>query len=204
MKALLIVDMQRDFMPGGALPVEGGDLLVPMINRLMEKFPFVVASKDWHPLNHCSFAANHSGKNVGDSVKIGEVDQILWPVHCVQNKDGAEFVSGLQPIKDEHIFYKGIDPNIDSYSAFFDNARFRKTGLEDFLKSLDIDEIAVVGVATDYCVLYTVLDALDLGFAVTLISDGCRAINLDPNDEKKALEKMKENGAKILTSEEVM
>jgi len=203
MKALLIIDMQKDFMPGGALPTKEGNLLVPIINNLMKKFPLVVTSKDWHPKDHISFASNHPGKEIGDVIDVGDIKQVLWPIHCVQNSEGAQFVSGLDPIDEEHIFYKGVDPKIDSYSAFFDNAHLRSTGLEDFLKKNAVQEIVVVGVATDYCVLYSVLDALELGFSVMLVADGCHAINLHPDDEKKALEKMKKEGAKILQAEEV-
>lgn len=200
MKALVIIDMQNDFMPGGPLATKDADKLVPLINELMDHFSLVVATKDWHPKNHGSFAENHSGKKVGDIIKLGGVEQILWPVHCVEDTSGAEFVKGLNEEKIEKIFYKGTDPFIDSYSAFFDNARKRETGLGDYLRSHDVDDVTFVGVATDYCVLYSVLDALDLGFKVTVVQDGCKAINLKEGDEKDALNKMRKRGALIRES----
>jgi len=203
MKALLIIDMQKDFMPGGPLQTQGGDTLYQVINPLMEAFSLVVATKDWHPKDHLSFAANHPGKKVGDTIKVDSIEQPLWPIHCVQDSPGAEFADKLDVDKIDHIFYKGTDPKIDSLSAFFDNAHLRKTGLEDFLRSHQVKEIYVVGVATDVCVLLSVLDALELGFEVKVISDGCRAINRKPDDEKKAFEKMREKGAKVILSKEV-
>jgi len=202
MSALVIVDMQNDFMPGGALPVAGGDKLVPVINQLMDHYSPVLATKDWHPKDHVSFAANHPGKKEGEVISFKGTDQILWPIHCVQETEGANFVSGLSEEKIDHIVYKGTDPKIDSYSGFFDNKGLRKTGLEDFLRNQHIEEIAVVGVATDYCVLYTVLDALKLGFSVVVVEDGCAGVNLQPDDEQRALEAMRKAGAIIQTFSE--
>ncbi len=204
MRALLIVDLQKDFLPGGPLATDRADELVPVINALMDKFSFILATKDWHPKDHVSFASNHLGKNVGDLIEIEGAEQVLWPVHCVQDTKGANFAEGLNEEKIGHVFYKGLDRKIDSYSAFFDNAKERKTGLEDYLRSHEINEIVVVGVATDYCVLYSVLDALELGFKVTVVVDGCRAINLHPDDESKALALMQERGALICKIEEVV
>jgi len=197
MKALLIVDMQNDFMPGGALAVPGADDIVPRINALIPKFPLVVATKDWHPPDHLSFAINHPGKKVGDQVTIKDIPQILWPVHCVKNTKGSDFVSTLDVSRIDCFFFKGTDKWIDSYSAFFDNAHRKSTGLGDYLKTHNVDEIYIVGVATDYCVLYTVLDALALGFTVNVITDCCRAINLQPGDEKSAIATMAAKGAHI-------
>lgn len=197
MKALLIVDMQQDFMPGGALPTKGADKLVPFINQLMNDYSLVIATKDWHPKNHMSFAENHPGKQMGDIIEVEGIDQILWPVHCVQGTKGADFVSGLNEQKIRRIFYKGVDRAIDSYSTFYDNAKLRETGLASYLRQHQVDEIVIVGVATDYCVLYSVLDALELGFKVTVLTKGCRPINQRPGDEMKALAKMKEKGAII-------
>ncbi|NGX38611.1 MAG: Peroxyureidoacrylate/ureidoacrylate amidohydrolase RutB [Chlamydiae bacterium] len=178
MKVLIVVDMQNDFMPGGALGVAGADALVPIINELMKNFSIVVAVKDWHPKGHASFA--------------------IWPPHCVQETKGAEFVPGLNVDRFEKVFHKGTDLEIDSYSAFFDNAKARKTGLEEYLKSHQIDAITLVGMATDYCILYSAQDAVKLGFDVTVISDACRAINREPDDEKKAFDSMKSIGAKVI------
>lgn len=198
MKALLIIDMQNDFMPGGSLPVPRGDEIVPVINQLMPQFSYVIATQDWHPKDHVSFASNHPGKKPGDRIKVKGIEQILWPVHCVQKSPGAELVAGLKKESINSIFYKGSDKWVDSYSAFFDNGRLRATGLADYLKKEKLYELCVVGVATDYCVLYSVLDALQLGFQVTLVKDACRGINLEPRDEERALRKMEESGAVII------
>ncbi len=198
MKALIIVDMQNDFMPGGALGVPRAHEIIPLINTLIPKFSLVVATQDWHPTDHVSFAANHLGKKVGEIVKTGDIDQILWPVHCVRSTHGAELASSLDKENFASFFYKGTDKNIDSYSAFFDNARRKSTGLGDYLKSRGVNDVYVAGVATDYCVLFTSLDAVDLGFNVYVIADACRAINLDPRDEQRALAAMAARGAQIV------
>lgn len=177
MKALLIVDMQNDFMPGGALPVPKGDEIVPFINQLQKKYSLVIASQDWHPPGHISFIAQGGP----------------WPVHCLQNSWGAELVSALDQSKMDRIFFKGSDIDLDSYSAFFDNARKRSTGLAAYLNEKRVKEISVVGVATDFCVKYSVLDALSLEFQVTVFQEGCRGIG----DSKKALQQMQEAGALI-------
>ncbi|NGX46834.1 MAG: Peroxyureidoacrylate/ureidoacrylate amidohydrolase RutB [Chlamydiae bacterium] len=203
MQALIVIDMQNDFMPGGPLGTPGADELANLIHPMMGKFPLVLATKDWHPKDHVSFATSHSGKKVGDVVRVGEVDQILWPVHCVQDTKGSEFAEGLNTEKITKIFYKGADSEIDSYSAFYDNAHLRKTGLDAYLKEHEVDAIALVGVATDYCVLYSALDALELGYDVMVIRDACRAINLKPEDEKGAVEEMKKKGVKIVLAKEV-
>lgn len=204
MKALVIVDMENDFMPGGALGVKGADEIIPIINALMLKFPLVVMTQDLHPPDHISFAASHPGKKPGDYIKIKGKDQALWPVHCVRNTPGAEVVSGLNKDKIASFFYKGTDKTIDSYSAFFDNAHLKSTGLGDYLKSRGVTEVYLVGVATDYCVLYSSLDAIDLGFAVTVIIDACRPINLQPDDEQRAIEAIVAKGGKIMTSKELL
>lgn len=203
MKALIIVDMQRDFMPGGALGVPKGDQIIAVINALMPKFPLVVATKDWHPEDHMSFAANHPGKNPGDIVTVKDIPQILWPIHCVRNTPGAEFASGLNQDKIVSVFYKGTDRWVDSYSTFFDNKRHRSTGLAEYLKSRSVSDVYIAGLATDYCVLYSTLDAIDLGFNVFVISDACRAINLKPDDESNAFAAMTAKGAKIVMSKDI-
>jgi nicotinamidase/pyrazinamidase len=203
MKALLIVDMQNDFMPGGPLAVPHGDELVPIINALIPKFPLVISTQDWHPADHVSFVSNHPGKKVGDIIRVGEIDQILWPVHCVQNTHGAELISSLDKTKFSTFFYKGTDKNIDSYSAFFDNAHLKSTGLANDLKRRGVDEIYIAGVATDYCVLYSAMDGIDLGFTVSVIADGCRPINLKSQDEQEAFERMRAKGARIVISSDL-
>jgi nicotinamidase/pyrazinamidase len=203
MKALVIVDMQNDFMPGGALGVPSANEIVPIINALIVKFPLVIATMDWHPDDHVSFASNHPGKKVGDIVKLGEINQILWPVHCVRNTHGAELSSALEHRSFASIFYKGTDKNIDSYSAFFDNARRKSTGLGDYLKSRGINEIYLAGLTTEYCILYSTMDAIDLGFRVYVIIDACRPINLTSGDEQRALEAMAAKGAKLIKSSDL-
>ncbi|MBS0653764.1 MAG: bifunctional nicotinamidase/pyrazinamidase [Verrucomicrobia bacterium] len=204
MKALVIVDMQNDFMPGGALGVRGADQIVPLINQISKQFPLTVATQDWHPLDHCSFATNHPGKKPGDVVQIKEIEQILWPVHCVRSTQGAELIETLDKGPIASYFYKGTDRWIDSYSAFFDNARRKSTGLSDYLKTRNVSQVYLAGVATEYCVLYSAFDAVDLGYTVFVIADLCRPINLHPDDEKKAFEAMAAKGVKIQNSTEVL
>jgi nicotinamidase/pyrazinamidase len=202
-KALIITDVQHDFMPGGALGIAGANGIIPIINALIPKFEHVVATLDWHPPNHVSFAATHQ-KKVGEVMRIGAIEQILWPVHCVQNTRGADFATGLHRDRFEAVFHKGVDPKVDSYSAFFDAARRRSTGLAEHLRKRGIDALYFVGLAIDYCVLYSVLDALDLGFKAMVIQDACRAINLHPGDEEKALDQMRQNGASVIQSREIL
>lgn len=203
MKVFLIVDMQNDFMPGGALGVREGNEIIPIVNKVMPKFPLVVTTQDWHPPDHVSFAASHPGKRVGEIIDVEGIPQILWPVHCVRNTYGAELVSGLHKEPISSSFYKGTDKWIDSYSAFFDNARKRATGLEEYLRSRNVSAIYIAGLATDYCVLYSTVDALDLGFSVSVIEDACRGINLQQDDVKEAFAAMKKKGAKIITSQDI-
>src|SRR6266700_7563810 len=152
MNALIIVDLQNDFLPGGALPVPLGDEVIPLANELQRKFELVLATKDWHPPDHGSFAANHPGKKSGDRIMLDGIEQILWPVHCVQNTRGAEFASTFDTSRIARIFHKGIEPRIDSYSTFFDNALLMETGLADDLKERAIRDIYVLGLVLDYCV----------------------------------------------------
>lgn len=200
MKALILVDIQNDFLPGGALAVSNGDEVIPVANHVSPKFELVFATQDWHPRDHGSFAANHPGKKVGDVVDLNGLSQILWPVHCVQNTRGAEFVAGLRTDRITMVFRKGTDPGIDSYSTFFDNAHRRSTGLADYLRGQGVREVAILGLATDYCVKFSVLDARELGFDVRVIEDGCRGVNLKPSDSADAIEEMRRAGAAIVTS----
>lgn len=199
-KALILVDLQNDFMPGGSLPVPNGHEIIPLANKLQTYFDLVVATQDWHPANHGSFASNHPEHKIGDIIDLDGIPQILWPDHCVQNSKGAEFVAGLDTSKTHKIFHKGTDPLIDSYSAFFDNAHRRHTGLADYLKENHIEEVYLAGVATDYCAKYSALDACHLGFKVYVIEDACRGINIKPDDVSKAFKEMKSAGAVIIKS----
>ena len=199
MNALLIIDVQNDFCPGGSLPVAGGFDIVPVINRLQPIFDLVVATKDWHPKNHSSFAVNQ-GKQPGEIIELNGQPQILWPAHCVQGTPGAEYAPGLDTKRIAKVFLKGIDPAIDSYSGFFDNARGRATGLADYLKQQQVTSVAVVGLATDYCVKWTALDAAQLGFRTTVILDACRGVNLKSGDVERAIEEMRAAGITLSQS----
>ena len=162
MNALIIVDMQNDFIEGGALAVPGGKGLVPLVNKLQPQFDLVVATQDWHPANHGSFAANHPGEKTYDAIDLDGLAQTLWPIHCVQNTPGADFAPGLDRSRWAAIFQKGTDPTVDSYSGLFDNGKRRATGLGDFLKKRGVDQVYVLGLATDYCVKFTALDSAAL------------------------------------------
>jgi len=198
MNALIIVDLQNDFLPGGALAVPGGDEVIPLANELQRRFDVVLATQDWHPPDHGSFAANHAGKKPGDRIILDGIEQILWTVHCVQNTHGAEFAPSFDTTRIDHVFHKGIDPRIDSYSTFFDNAHRRSTGLADYLKDRAIKDIYLLGLALDYCVKYSALDACELGLNTHVILDGCRGIDLQPGDLDRAVDEMKQAGATIL------
>ena len=199
-RALILVDIQNDFMPGGALPARGGDEVVPVLNRLQPLFDIVVATQDWHPQNHGSFASNHPGKKPGDVVDLHGLQQILWPDHCVQGSRGAEFHRDLDRSHIDKIVQKGTDPAIDSYSTFFDNGRKKSTGLEDFLRSNNVNELTIAGLATDYCVLWSVRDAIDLGFRTTVVRDACRGVELNVGDIERAFDEMRALGATVALS----
>lgn len=194
MKALILVDLQNDFLPGGALAVPRGDEVIAVANEQQTRFDLIVATQDWHPADHQSFAANHRGKRIGDVVRVNGVPQILWPVHCVQDTHGADFAATLNRARWARVFQKGIDREIDSYSGFFDNGRIKDTGLARFLQQQEVDCVYILGLATDYCVKFTALDALSLGFRTHLILDGCRGVNLAPEDAQRAVEEMKAAG----------
>ena len=203
MKALILVDLQYDFMPGGALAVPRGDEVVAVANALIPRYELVVATRDWHPANHGSFASQHPGKKPGDHVLLDGVDQILWPDHCVQNTRGAELHDDLDASAIDHIVFKGIDPLVDSYSTFFDNARKRATGLAGFLLEKGVREVVLMGLATDYCVLYSALDAVTLGFQTSVVQDGCRGIDLRPGDVAASWQRMRAHGIVLLQAEGV-
>jgi len=197
MKTLLLIDIQNDFMPGGALAVPGGDEIIPMVNALMADFDLIVATQDWHPPDHGSFAANHPGTKIFDQIELDALPQTLWPVHCVQNTGGALFAPSLETRRFERVFTKGMNPRIDSYSGLFDNGHRASTGMGEWLKTRGVRKLSVAGVATDYCVQFTVLDALAEGFEVEVIAEACRGVNLRPNDVTAALERMLARGAGI-------
>ena len=198
MKALIIVDVQNDFCPGGALAVAGGDAVVPVINAMLPDFDVVVATQDWHPANHGSFAVNHPGTQVGQVVEWNGLPQVTWPAHCVQETVGAAFHPDLDTSGLDGVFRKGTDPAVDSYSGFFDNGRRHATGLGDFLKSQGITQVFVCGLATDYCVKWTALDALSLGFQTFVVASACRGVNLQPLDSQRALDEVTLAGGTVV------
>lgn len=200
-KALLVIDIQNDFCKNGSLEIDGADGIIPVVNRWIGEFKqngnLIVATKDWHPVTHKSFAINSNGK-IGEIGELNGLQQVWWPVHCVQNSYGAEFHKELNTMEIDRVVYKGENIDIDSYSAFFDNGKRYKTELDTILKSENIEEIYVVGLATDYCVKYSVLDALELGYKVNVILKGCKGVNLNPNDCDNAVEEMENKGAIII------
>lgn len=185
MKALIIVDVQHDFLPGGSLAVEQGDQVIDYINSIQANYNVVVATQDWHPANHQSFASQHVGKKPFDEIILHGIPQVLWPDHCIQGSFGAEISPQLNMNHVQAIFRKGMDVQVDGYSGFFDNGRIHHTGMNGFLQELDVREVHVCGLAADYCVYYTAMDALDLGYKTAIISKGTKPIDLDNYRNKK-------------------
>ena len=204
MTALLLVDLQVDFMPTGMLPVAEGDRVVPIANALMPHYELVVATQDWHPANHGSFAANHPWRKPGQVIDLDGLPQVLWPIHCVQDSWGAELVADLQTEGIDKVIRKGTDPTIDSYSGFYDNGHRKSTELADYLRAQDVDTVHVMGLAADYCVKYTVLDAVVEGFGTVLIEDGTRGVELQEGDVASAIEEMRAAGAQVVSSTEIL
>lgn len=198
--ALILVDLQNDFCAGGALAVPDGDAVIPVANHLMPHFSTVIATQDAHPPDHGSFAVNQRGVEVGQRFQLDGLEQIAWPVHCVKDTPGAQLHKELAASRVTKVFFKGTDAAVDSYSAFFDNGRRKSTGLAEWLREQGIGDLYVMGLATDYCVKATVLDALREGFAVWLLEDGCRAVNLDAQDSEQAISEMRAAGATIIWS----
>ncbi len=201
MKALLLVDIQNDFTPsepGGALAVPKGDEVISVANRLMPAYELVVATQDWHPAGHKSFAGSHAGREVGEVIEWNGLQQILWPDHCVQGTVGAELCNGLDVERINEVVQKGTDLNIDSYSGFYDNGHRKSTGLADMLRSRGVTEVDVMGLATDYCVKFTALDAVKEGFVTRLILEGCRGVELNPGDCGKAVDEMRKVGVEVI------
>ena len=178
-QALLVIDMQNDFCPGGALAVARGDEIIPRINALLAEYAVKVLTQDWHPLGHASFAANHPGAAPFSTIPMPYGAQVLWPSHCVQGTDGAAFHPGLNTDAADLVLRKGFRAAIDSYSAFFDNDRATPTGLEGYLRARGVRDLVLVGLATDFCVAWSALDAARLGFSVTVLEGACRAIDLN-------------------------
>lgn len=203
MDTLIVVDVQNDFLPGGALAVPEGDAVVEPINRLMKRMELVVATQDWHPADHASFASQHKGRSPGEVIDLDGIEQVLWPDHCVQGSAGASFESRLDVACFSHVVRKGGDRRIDSYSGFFENDRKTATGLERYLRERGADRLYVAGLATDYCVRFTALDALALGFETILVADACRAVNLNPGDGSAAIEAIRAAGGAIVNAADI-
>jgi nicotinamidase/pyrazinamidase len=204
MDALILVDIQKDFLPGGSLEVKEGDRVIPVANALQAYFELVVATQDYHPRDHGSFAANHEEKKPGDYIELNGLEQILWPVHCVQGTEGAEFADDLKMEKVQKVFKKGVDAGIDSYSGFYDNGHKRATGLAEYLREKKVDRVFIVGLAADVCVKFTAMDALNEGFKTVVVSDGTRAVNLQEGDYEKTMKELREKSAEIRESREIM
>jgi nicotinamidase/pyrazinamidase len=202
-RALVLVDIQNDFLPGGALAVPRGDEVVPVANRVQPAFELVVATQDWHPAGHGSFASTRPGRKPGELAELAGLPQVLWPDHCVQGTRGAEFAAALRMNRVEAIFRKGTDPTIDSYSGFFDNGHRKSTGMGDYLKGRRVTDVYVLGLATDYCVRFTALDAQKLGFRTFLIEDGSRGVELQPGDVARAVQEMRSAKVTIVQSAHV-
>lgn len=186
MKALIVVDIQTDFLPGGALAVTDGDVIIPVVNGLMEGFDLVVATQDWHPAGHGSFASSHEGRKNFEMIDLHGLQQVLWPDHCVQATAGAAFSNALNDAKIEAVFRKGTNPQIDSYSGFFDNGHRKATGLAGYLRERGVTEVFVAGLAADYCVYYTALDAVASGFQTFIIEDATKPISAAGFEKAKA------------------
>lgn len=204
MRALVMVDIQNDFLQGGALAVKEGSKIIPLVNNLQKKFDLVVATQDWHPANHESFASNYPNGVIGDLVDLHGLPQVLWPDHCIQNTWGAELAETLDISSVQKVFRKGTEAAVDSYSGFFDNGKRKDTGLSTYLQSKDVEQLFIVGLATDYCVKFTALDAVNLGFETTVIVDAIKAVNLHPEDQENAIRTMRQTGIQIIQGDKLI
>ncbi|WP_423146278.1 bifunctional nicotinamidase/pyrazinamidase [Rubrolithibacter danxiaensis] len=202
MKALLLIDIQNDFLPGGSLAVHGGDEIIPVCNKLQEHFDLVVASQDWHPCGHQSFASSHPGSHPFDIIELNNFSQVLWPDHCIQGTDGAAISRDLSTNRVEAIFRKGTNPEIDSYSAFYDNNYLRSTGLADYFRGKGVRHVYIAGLAADYCVYYSAKDSIGEGFDTLIIEDATRPINAEAFTTAK--EDIKRRGGKIIQSSSLL
>lgn len=201
--ALVIVDVQNDFCPGGALAVKDGDGVIEIINSIMGCFNRIVATQDYHPSGHISFASSHRGRSPGDVINVGGVEQMLWPEHCVEGSAGADFHSNLKISMVDIIVRKGRNPEVDSYSAFFENDRKTRTGLDGYLKDVGIKNVYFAGLATDYCVFFSAMDCRRLGFKTYLVVDGCRGVDLPKGNVQRVIREMKESGITIIESSSI-
>ena len=198
MKALLLIDIQYDFLPGGALAVPEGNAILPLVNQIQERFDLVVATQDWHPHGHKSFASSHQGKQPFDQIELQGLPQVLWPDHCLQGTRGADLSEAVNWNRTEAIFRKGTNLDIDSYSGFYDNGHLKATGLSEYLKGRKITDIYIAGLAADYCVYFTAKDALQEGFNTYVIEDATKAISTDGFVQAK--KDLQEKGGHIIQS----
>lgn len=203
MKALLIVDLQNDFCPGGALAVPDGDTIVPTVNKLINIFDVVIQTQDWHPAGHYSFASSHDGKEPYDTIEVDYGEQVLWPDHCVQGSVGAEFHPELNTMKTQVIIRKGFRRKIDSYSTFYENDQETTTGLTGYLQERGITDLYTVGLATDFCVKWSVLDGIDEGFTMYIVKDAVKGIDLNGSLDE-AWDEMEENGVNVVNSDDLL
>jgi len=196
MKTLVIVDLQNDFIKGGSLEVPDGESIVDPINNIINNYDLILATKDWHPKDHVSFASNHQNKTVGEIITLNGIDQVLWPDHCVQNTFGSDFPESLNVSNLKKVIYKGIETQIDSYSGFFDNGKIRSTGLSDYLKEKSVKKIDYVGLATDYCLKYTTLDSVSEGFQTRVLVNCIKGI--EAKGCERAIKEMKCKGIELV------
>ena len=201
--ALLIIDVQNDFCPGGNLAVEGGDNIIPTVNAVSERFPLVVATKDWHPEAHVSFASTHPGRNVQDTVRVDNVDQVLWPDHCVRGSSGADFHPELDVRPINLVLHKGTKQWLDSYSAFFENDKRTETGLRSLLEGLGFDRVVVCGLAADVCVYFTAVDARRLGLETAVVWDATRGVDIPAGSVDEARRDMENQQVEFIDSSEI-
>jgi len=203
MKALLVVDIQYDFCPGGALAVPDGDAIIPAVNNLIDHFDVIIQTQDWHPAGHSSFASSHKGKDPFDTIEMDYGTQVLWPDHCVQGSKGAEFHNDLNTLKSQVIIRKGFRKAIDSYSTFFENDQETATGLTGYLKQRGITDLYAVGLATDFCVKWSILDGIDEGFTMHIVEDAVKGIDLNGSLDE-AWDEMKKKGVNITQSKDIL
>ncbi len=201
---LVVVDVQNDFCPGGPLEVKDGDSIIPLINRLMPMFPLVVATQDWHPAGHVSFASNHPGDKPFDTIQVGGISLVLWPDHCVQGTRGADFHPSLENIHFRLILRKGTTPTLDSYSAFSENDKKTLTGLSSYLEGMGVQDVYLCGLATDVCVFHSAMDSVRLGFRTFLIQDAARGVDVPERSLARAIQDMKASGVRLIESAEVL
>lgn len=203
-KVLLVVDIQNDFLPGGSLAVSNGNKILPAVNRLIDKFDIIVATQDWHPADHISFASNHKSGNEYDVVDLNGISQVLWPDHCIQGSKGAAFHKDLKTDKFAAVIRKGFRKDLDSYSAFFENDKSTPTGLSGFLQTLKITDVFICGIALDYCVYFSAVDSLKCGFSTSIIVDASMGIDFPEDNIENTMNDFKSKGGYLVRSGDLL